>query len=58
MPVRRSRDRAIAEKTVKTYVSSILGKLGVRSRTQAALDAGRVGLVPVDQLGAGGSTPH
>jgi DNA-binding NarL/FixJ family response regulator len=33
-------------------VSSILGKLGVQSRTQAALYAGRIGLVPIDQLGA------
>lgn len=33
-------------------VSSILGKLGVQSRTQAALCAGRIGLVPVSQLGA------
>jgi DNA-binding NarL/FixJ family response regulator len=46
-----SRDLGIAEKTVKTHVSSILGKLGVQSRTQAALYAGRVGVVPVDQLG-------
>jgi len=36
----------IAEKTVKTHVSSILGKLGVQSRMQAALHAVRVGLVP------------
>ncbi len=42
----------IAEKTVKTHVSSILGKLGVQSRTQAALYAGRVGVVPVNELGA------
>jgi DNA-binding NarL/FixJ family response regulator len=41
----------IAEKTVKTRVSSILGKLGVQSRTQAALYAGRTGLVPLDELG-------
>ncbi len=47
-----SRDLAISEKTVKTHVSSILGKLGVQSRTQAALYAGRVGVVPVSQLGA------
>jgi DNA-binding NarL/FixJ family response regulator len=42
----------IGEKTVKTHVSRILGKLGVQSRTQAALYAGRVGLVPLDELGA------
>ena len=46
-----ARDLGIAEKTVKTHVSSILGKLGVESRTQAALYAGRVGLVPLDELG-------
>ena len=45
----------IGEKTVKTHVSRILGKLGVQSRTQAALYAGRVGLVPLDELGAGES---
>ena len=42
-----ARDLGIAEKTVKTHVSSILGKLGVQSRTQAALYAGRNGLVPL-----------
>jgi DNA-binding NarL/FixJ family response regulator len=47
-----ARDLTIAEKTVKTHVSSILGKLGVQSRTQAALYAGRIGLVPLEQLGA------
>jgi DNA-binding NarL/FixJ family response regulator len=45
-------DLSIAEKTVKTHVSSILGKLGVQSRTQAALYAGRIGLLPLEQLGA------
>jgi DNA-binding NarL/FixJ family response regulator len=43
---------SIGEKTVKTHVSRILGKLDVQSRTQAALYAGRIGLVPVDELGA------
>lgn len=47
-----SRDLGIAEKTVKTHVSSIFGELGVQSGTQAALYAGRVGVVPVSQLGA------
>src|SRR5919197_743311 len=47
-----ARELSIAEKTVKSHVSSILGKLGVQSRTQAALYAGRIGLVPLDQLGA------
>ena len=56
-----ARDLGIAEKTVKTHVSSILGKLGLQSRTQAALYAGRVGLVPLDELGeanTNGKTQH
>ena len=36
----------IGEQTVKSHVSHILAKLGVPSRTQAALYAIRVGLVP------------
>ncbi len=32
---------ALAEKTVKNYVSAVLGKLGVESRTQAAIIATR-----------------
>jgi two-component system, NarL family, response regulator LiaR len=47
-----ARELSIAGKTVKTHVSNILGKLGVQSRTQAALYAARIGLVPLDQLGA------
>jgi DNA-binding NarL/FixJ family response regulator len=35
----------ISEKTVKTHASSILSKLGLASRTQAALHAMRLGLV-------------
>ena len=38
----------IAEKTVRTHVSNILAKLGVASRTQAALHAVRSGLVSLD----------
>ena len=47
-----ARQLAIGEKTIKTHVSRILSKLDVQSRTQAALYAGRIGLVPVNQLGA------
>jgi DNA-binding NarL/FixJ family response regulator len=43
-------DLTIGEKTVKTHVSSILNKLGMQSRTQAALYAAQSGLVPLDQL--------
>jgi NarL family two-component system response regulator LiaR len=38
----------IAEKTVRTHVSSILAKLSVTSRTQAVLHAVRSGLVSLD----------
>jgi DNA-binding NarL/FixJ family response regulator len=40
-----ARDLVIGEKTVKTHVSNILAKLNIRSRTQAALYAARIGLV-------------
>jgi DNA-binding NarL/FixJ family response regulator len=50
-----ARDLGISETTVKTHVSSILGKLGVQSRTQAALHGARMGLVPLDQVGASAS---
>jgi len=46
-----ARSLHIGEKTVKTHVRSILMKLGVRSRTQAALYAARTGLVPLEELG-------
>jgi two-component system, NarL family, response regulator LiaR len=39
-----ARELGIAEKTVKTHVSNLLGKLGVTDRTQAALLAVREGL--------------
>lgn len=35
----------VGEKTIKTHVSNILSKLGLNSRTQAALYAVRIGLV-------------
>jgi NarL family two-component system response regulator LiaR len=41
----------IGVKTVKTHVSSILSKLGVPSRTQAALYAVRIGLVSDREVG-------
>lgn len=40
-----AREFGVAEKTVKTHVSNILGKLGVADRTQAALWAVREGVV-------------
>jgi DNA-binding NarL/FixJ family response regulator len=39
-----ARDLSVSEKTVKTHVSSLLSKLGVADRTQAALYAVREGL--------------
>jgi DNA-binding NarL/FixJ family response regulator len=38
----------IGENTVRTHVSSILAKLGVRSRTQAALYAAQIGLATLE----------
>jgi DNA-binding NarL/FixJ family response regulator len=49
-----ARDLGIGEKTVKTHVSNILAKLGVQSRTQAALYAVQIGLVSPEAAGAGG----
>jgi two-component system, NarL family, response regulator LiaR len=40
-----ARSLGVGEKTVKTHVSNVLMKLGVASRTQAALHAVRLGLV-------------
>ncbi|GAC1332868.1 MAG: response regulator transcription factor [Chloroflexota bacterium] len=39
----------ISERTARTHVSNILGKLGLASRTQAALYAVREGLVPAEE---------
>jgi DNA-binding NarL/FixJ family response regulator len=41
-----ARQLHIGERTARTHVSNILGKLGLPSRTQAALLAAREGLVP------------
>nr|MBA2322865.1 response regulator transcription factor [Pseudonocardiales bacterium] len=41
----------IGERTVKTHVSHLLAKLGLQSRTQAALHAVRVGLVAQTEVG-------
>ena len=43
-----ARELVIGEKTVKTHVSNILMKLGVQSRTQAALYAAQIGLAPLE----------
>ncbi len=44
-----ARELSLSEKTVKTHVSAILGKLGVQDRTQAALHAVRSGLADPGQ---------
>ncbi len=43
-----ARKLGIGEKTVKTHVSSVLLKLNVRSRTQAALYAAQIGLATIE----------
>jgi NarL family two-component system response regulator LiaR len=45
-----ARELFIGEATVKSHVHSILSKLSVKSRTQAALYAGRVGLVTTQEI--------
>jgi DNA-binding NarL/FixJ family response regulator len=40
-----ARALGVGEQTIKSHVSSLLAKLGVQSRTQAALYASRMGLV-------------
>src|SRR5258708_11691443 len=44
-----ARDLQIVEDTVKVHVKHILAKLGVQSRTQAVLQALRLGLVSTEQ---------
>jgi DNA-binding NarL/FixJ family response regulator len=42
---------SISEKTLKAHVNAILGKLGLGTRTQAALEASKRGLIsPVAAL--------
>jgi DNA-binding NarL/FixJ family response regulator len=43
-----ARDLGVSERTVKTHVSNILGKLNLTDRTQAAVYAVRHGIVPKD----------
>jgi DNA-binding NarL/FixJ family response regulator len=43
-------DLGIAEITVRTHVSHVLGKLGVHNRVQAALHALRAGLVSLEDV--------
>ncbi len=45
-----ARDLFVATSTVKTHVNNLYGKLGVSSRTQAALYAARVGLVSTEEI--------
>jgi DNA-binding NarL/FixJ family response regulator len=47
-----ARELDIAQSTVKSHVGSILGKLGLESRTQLALYAARTGLVALEPCGA------
>jgi DNA-binding NarL/FixJ family response regulator len=51
-----ARELGITERTVKAHVGAVLSKLHLESRTQAALYAARIGLVPVDRVGAGGGS--
>jgi DNA-binding NarL/FixJ family response regulator len=48
----------ISEKTVKSHVSTILGKFGLESRTQAAMHATRVGLVRTERTAAHKTMPR
>ncbi len=45
-----ARELHLGEQTVKTHVSNVLGKLGMHSRTQAALYAVKIGLVSAGEL--------
>ena len=41
---------SVSEATVKTHINSLLGKLGVTDRTQAATAAIRRGIFPLESL--------
>jgi len=41
---------SVSEATVKTHINSLLGKLGVTDRTQAATAAIRRGIIPLESL--------
>ena len=45
-----ARELFIDESTIKSHVHSILSKLNVKSRTQAALYAARIGLVATEEI--------
>lgn len=45
-----ARELFVSKSTVKTHVNNLYRKLDVRSRTQAALYAARIGLVSTDQI--------
>lgn len=47
-----AKDLGVGERTARTHVSNILGKLGLTSRTQAAMWAVREGLIPGTTEGA------
>jgi two-component system, NarL family, response regulator LiaR len=49
-----ARSLSVAETTVKSHVRAILDKLGVQSRTQAALQALQAQIVSPDELRAAG----
>jgi NarL family two-component system response regulator LiaR len=47
----------VAEAAISSTVTGILDKLHVPSRTLAAIYAGQIGLVPLDQLGNANAVP-
>lgn len=49
-----ARSLGITEQTAKSHVHRILGKLGMLSRTQAAVYAARLGLVSIEAMGRPG----